>query len=124
MKHFDQAKKMWEELVPSDGQAKTVQGELVRAVEKLRDEAQRNGNINWDEGFQFLSSFLLKTLNDSSVFTNTDLEELQADIIRVQNHKEPYTEDDLYDRLLDKVVEWSNVQKDLIPHEANPKLHR
>jgi hypothetical protein len=28
------------------GLADTVQGELLRAVEKLRDEAQRNGNVN------------------------------------------------------------------------------
>ena len=49
---------IWHNLVPPRGQASTVQGELLRAVEKLRWEAQENGNINWDEGFLILLSFL------------------------------------------------------------------
>jgi hypothetical protein len=47
-------RKIWRQFVPSAGQAETVQGELLRAMEKLRDEAARNGNGNWDEGFETL----------------------------------------------------------------------
>ena len=43
---------IWQTYVPKRGQAATVQGELLRANEKLRDESQRNGNINWDEGHE------------------------------------------------------------------------
>ncbi|MFI6600498.1 hypothetical protein ACIBHX_30000 [Nonomuraea sp. NPDC050536] len=32
--------------------------ELLRAVEKLRDEALRNGNINWSDSFERLVTFL------------------------------------------------------------------
>ena len=53
---------IWRNLVPKSGQADTVQGELLRAVEKLRWEAQTNGNINWDEGFEILIAFLEKNL--------------------------------------------------------------
>ncbi|MFD3274338.1 hypothetical protein ACE3MS_30040 [Paenibacillus dendritiformis] len=51
MKYFNEAKYLWQTYVPKQGQAETVQGELIRAIEKLRGEAQRNGNINWDKGF-------------------------------------------------------------------------
>lgn len=51
MKYFNEAKYFWQTYVPKQGQAETVQGELIRAIEKLRGEAQRNGNINWDKGF-------------------------------------------------------------------------
>ena len=47
--HFDTCKKIWHEYVPERGQAKCVQGELLRQLEALRYEAQDNGNINWDD---------------------------------------------------------------------------
>ncbi len=43
MKYREEAKALWKSAVPSRGQADTVQGELLRATEKLRDEAMRNG---------------------------------------------------------------------------------
>jgi hypothetical protein len=48
--HFEEAKKIWQTYVPKSGQSASVQGELLRAVEKLRDEAIRNGNVNWTRG--------------------------------------------------------------------------
>jgi hypothetical protein len=48
VKYFEEAKHLWRTYVPKQGQSETVQGELIRAIEKLRDEAQRNGNGNWD----------------------------------------------------------------------------
>ncbi len=44
---------IWSNYVPKSGQSETVQGELLRAIEKLRDEAHRNGNINWMTGTRF-----------------------------------------------------------------------
>ena len=52
MKYYAEAKRLWSTYVPKNGQADTVQGELIRAIEKLRDEVQRNGNGNWDRGHQ------------------------------------------------------------------------
>jgi hypothetical protein len=52
----DLGKFVWRTYVPKRGQATTVQGELLRANEKLRDESQRNGNINWDEGHEILAT--------------------------------------------------------------------
>ncbi len=58
MQFLDEAKFIWREFVPRSVQAETVQGELLRAVEKLRDEALRNGNGNWDNGFEILLGYL------------------------------------------------------------------
>jgi len=40
VKYFEEAKFLWKTYVPKKGQSETVQGELIRAIEKLRDEAQ------------------------------------------------------------------------------------
>lgn len=42
--------RLWDELVPGRGQVPTVQGELIRCVGRLTDEAYRNGNQNWSAG--------------------------------------------------------------------------
>ena len=64
--------KWWEEyerlqsaLVPPSGQADTVQGEMVRCVGKLTDEAYRNGNINWapDSGHAIMLDYIKSTLH-------------------------------------------------------------
>jgi hypothetical protein len=47
VRYFNEARALWKAHVPKRGQAHTVQGELMRTVEKLRDEAKRNGNVNW-----------------------------------------------------------------------------
>ena len=39
VKYQQEARSLWQTSVPPRGQAATVQGELLRAVEKLRDEA-------------------------------------------------------------------------------------
>ena len=47
-KYGQECRRIWQRLVPPEGQAATVQGELLREIEKLYHEAWRNGNINWD----------------------------------------------------------------------------
>jgi hypothetical protein len=47
VEYFEEARSLWLRYVPPRGQAETVQGELIRAAEKLRNEAQRNANLNW-----------------------------------------------------------------------------
>jgi hypothetical protein len=54
MDYLKEGKDIWSQFVPKSGQALTVQGELLRAVEKMRDEAVRNDNGNWDRGFEIL----------------------------------------------------------------------
>jgi hypothetical protein len=71
VKYPQEARSLWRTSVPHSGQAATIQGELLRAVEKLRDEAQRNGNINWDGGYETLIAYLRDNLLGSPLFGQT-----------------------------------------------------
>lgn len=46
--YFEECRIIWRNFVPKSGQADSLQGEMLRQIEKLRYEAQNNGNINWE----------------------------------------------------------------------------
>ena len=115
---------IWKSYVPKQGQSSTVQGELLRANEKLRDESQRNGNINWDSGHEILANYVLKTLTESPDVPPTAKAELRSDIDRVLDYEHPYTGDDLFDRIERKIFDWYVLNKQPIPRSLNPELRR
>jgi hypothetical protein len=110
--------------VPSRGQSDYVQGELLRAVAKLQDEAQRNGNINWDEGHEIFALYLSDTIKESNILDEKQLKKFKKDIKCILKYKEPYTEDDLYTRLEYTVVDFFMQNSDPIKREHNLDLHR
>jgi hypothetical protein len=124
MRHFDEARQLWHTAVPRSGQADTVQGELLRAVDNLRDEAQRNGNQNWDPGFELLLDYLRTHLLDGQTLSDDERTEINTDLALIANYDYPQTGDDIYDRLTDRVVEWTHAHPDPIRHEHNPNLRR
>jgi hypothetical protein len=121
---------LWKKLVPMRGQAKTVQGELVRAIGRLASESYRNGNVNWDGGFRGLVVFLRKHLADPKVFdaeTVGQIKEDLADIGAIGNGTKGFTYprgEDVYDRITDRVVEWCQKHPKPIRRKQNPKLRR
>lgn len=123
MKYFEEAGQIWKSFVPKSGQSETIQGEMLRAVEKLRDEALRNGNGNWDEGFEILLSYLENKLHDSKVFSDQTIKKSESILTRLRDFDNPYLEDDFYDELGDRVVEWFRYYGSQ-PHEKNPTLRR
>lgn len=123
MEHFDEAQRIWSTFVPPSGQAATVQGELLRAVEKLRDEAIRNGNKNWDAGFEILLDFLRQRLLDPTVYSATMIARTRAMLERLNDFERPLLDDEPFDALGDRVVEWFR-HFGSQPHLANTKLHR
>jgi hypothetical protein len=59
---------LWEFLIPSKGNAKTVQGEVVRISGKVRDEIYRNGGGNWNIDFKkMLDAFLVHIASNNSL---------------------------------------------------------
>jgi hypothetical protein len=68
VRYIEEARQIWSEQVPASAQAGTVQGELLRGIEKLRWEAQTNGNINWNDQFADFASWIERTLTDSGAF--------------------------------------------------------
>lgn len=101
-----------------------MQGELLRAVEKLRDEAQRNGNINWDSGHEILIAYLRDKLLGSALFDGIAVQEIETDLDRLSTFEHPETSDGPYDRLTDRVIEWCRAHPDPVPRAHNPDLHR
>ncbi|MEU8207386.1 hypothetical protein [Streptosporangium sp. NPDC049046] len=111
------ARHIWKTYVPRRGQADTVQGELLRAVEKLRDEAQRNGNVNWGEHFEQLLAYLCEKLTASGLFDAETLKELSADLDRLADFERPLTDDEPFDRITYRVVDWYRAHPEPVPHE-------
>lgn len=122
--YFEKAKFIWQNYVPKRGQSEFVQGELLRAVGKLRDEAQRNGNINFNENCHIiLIEYLRKKLSDRNVFSDKQIEQINVDLNRLSLEKHPYTEDDVYLRITNRIVDWYIVYSNLIVHEKNIRLY-
>lgn len=122
--YFETTKIIWQKLVPKSGQAETVQGELLRSIEKIRDEAQRNGNINFNKNCHgILIDYLRKYLADNNVFEAEIVFEINSDLERLSKNNSPYKEDDLYDRITDRIVDWYLKNPTQIRHEQNDKLY-
>ncbi len=122
--YLKKGKYIWQNYVPNNGQSDCVQGELFRAVVKLQDEAQRNGNMNWDEGHEILTNYILKTIEESNILEGSELKQFKGDIERVLDFKSPYTEDDLYTRLENTVIDFFVRYPEPIKYKHNPDLHR
>lgn len=122
--YLEIGKFIWKTYVPKSGQAETVQGELLRAIEKLADEAQRNGNINFNSDCHgILISYLRKYLTDTTLFDKETIIQINKDLDTISEEDEPYTDDDLYDRLRDRIFDWYLKNKTPIPNVNNPKLY-
>lgn len=122
--YFETAKVIWKKLVPGSGQADTVQGELLRAVEKLRDEAQRNGNGNFNKNCHgLLINYLRGYLAAGNVFDEVKTEEISRDLDRLSIKNRPYTEDDIYDRITERIVDWYLKNPKQILHQKSDALY-
>ena len=133
----DIARWIWKTLVPKSGQASYVQAEALRAIEKLRWEAQNNGNINWDDRFEMFVDFLETTLIAQACFSNETKESIRQDLDRLRHFLTPndltdesqvqylpYVDDDLYERLTDHLMSFCRNHPQLIPYAANPSQYR
>ena len=56
--YFEECKFIWQNFVPKSGQARNLQGELLREIENIRCEAQDNGNVNWDDDLTYFCEFI------------------------------------------------------------------
>ena len=124
-KNYDKtAKVIWQKLVPSRGQADTVQGELLRAIEKLRDEAQRNGNVNFNKNCHgLLVVFLQKYLLDETIFTKQEVSKIKKDLKKLSFKTIPYTEDDIYNNITKRIIDWYLENPKQLTNVKNDKLY-
>lgn len=65
--YFEECKFIWQNFVPKRGQARNLQGELLREIENIRCEAQDNGNVNWDDDFTYFCEFIKQSLIEQPI---------------------------------------------------------
>lgn len=113
--YFKHAKSIWKNLVPKSGPADSLQGELLRYNEKLRDEAHRNGNINWRSEHADLAHFMQKTLVDSGLFPPAVISKIDEAIQELLDFEYPNTSDGPYDYIMERIVDWHLAQDRIVP---------
>jgi len=122
VRYFEDARTIWQTQVPKRGQSDTVAGELLRSVEKLRGEAQRNGNLNWGDGHDRMLAYLRSHLLESEALPVEERAILTSDLDRLADFEHPATDDALFDRLSDGVVLWARAHPEGPAHEHDPAL--
>lgn len=90
-------------LIPLQGKAETSEGEMLRGLDNLRDEAQRNGNINFHQPHQEYVKFISATLNNAAFFSQIEKDRITASAKKLMHAKKPYLDDDIYDDLTDQI---------------------
>lgn len=143
-KYFAECKYIWKSYVPKSGQAKNLQGELLREIEKLRIEAQDNGNINWDDDYSYFCDFISNTLSGQAIFSGEEKEEIAVIMAYIKEcgmyarefnsgkiskqdvntEKIAYTDDNLYDIICDKIGRLQKENPEPMPYEKNAAVRR
>ena len=143
-KYFNECKYIWKNYVPEYGQAKCLQGELLREIEKIRCEAQDNGNINWDEDYSCFCDFISKALSEQEVFPETEKEEIILIMSYIKEcgeyarkfnsgavserdvdiEKIAYVKDNLYDIICDKIGKLQRSYHKPLYYEQNDRIKR
>jgi len=126
IKWWDEQERLWKELVPSAGQAKTVQGELIRCAGKATDEAYRNGNMNWESGYEELAKYIGINLTKFSVFTqeeNIKIEHAVEEIINNFETPDLSGHGSSYYYLTEMAVRFCILHSEPIPNIENSELN-
>jgi hypothetical protein len=122
MEHMDLLKSVWTTQVPKRGQASTVQGELLRAVVKLEDEATRNGNHNWGDNHVRLLAFLRDNLPPEGWNARAKRKQILNDLRLLGDYEHPLTDETAWQRLNEAVGDWCAAHPEPISREIDPEL--
>ena len=79
-----QHEELWNLLVPSQGPAATVQGEVIRISGRIGDEMERNGGVNWDADYNRMADAFLEHVQGGKPLSPTDLAEAAAIVAQVK----------------------------------------
>lgn len=116
----EQYEELWELLIPSNGSASTVQGEVVRISGKVRDELYRNGGGNWDADFRKMLDALLVHFSSGNPLTSDELSEAQEIVKYIRKNADG--EDDDIHFLCELATRW--VQKNPNPVKLEKPNYR
>ncbi|WP_145052944.1 ankyrin repeat domain-containing protein [Paenibacillus xylanexedens] len=97
-----QHQELWEYLIPPQGYAPTVQGEVIRITGRVSHEVLDNGGGNWDADFRKMLDALVQHFGTGSPLTPALLQEANDLVIRLRKGSD-------YDapaRLCELAVQW------------------
>lgn len=97
-----QFNELWDLLVPSSGNAPTVQGEVIRICGKVRREIIHNGAANWSREYKKLSQALPHYLSKGNELNEDDFKEAE----RLAKSIAANSDDEDFDKLAYYAVEW------------------
>ena len=140
-------REIWTRWVPKRGQSSVLQGELLRQIERLRHEAQANGNRNWCRDHAFFCAFLDHTLLDSGVLSPEEGERLHGVLVRLRScgevahryHRGELTDHELeedyhgetacvddapYNLVRGAVIRFCRAHPDPIPYQPRPDVRQ
>jgi hypothetical protein len=122
----DEQERLWNDLVPRSGQATTVQGELIRCLGRLTDEAYRNGNMNWDAEFVRMCEFVERTLSDPATFSGEQLDSIRDALRDIRDYEHPDTSGhgSAHYFLTEMAVRWCFEHPRLVARAPDPELRR
>ncbi|ESQ93526.1 hypothetical protein ABAC460_00220 [Asticcacaulis sp. AC460] len=96
----DQHEELWEMLIPSNGPAATVQGEVLRIGSRIVDELDRNGGVNWDADYRRMAQSYAGHVASGSPLPEAALAEVRGIVARLNGRQ------DGPQRLCELAVEW------------------
>lgn len=107
----EQFNNLWDLLVPPQGAAKTVQGEVIRIAGRVRSEFYRNGGANWDREYRSMLNALIKHLGTHNALSDDDIAQAK-EIAHAVNGKGDFDEN-ILDELALLALAW--VKQNLDP---------
>jgi hypothetical protein len=121
LRYPEVAGKIWNELVPAAGPATTVQGELLRVVEHLRDESPHNtkGSVTSAnrKAHRRMTTFVRNTLVRSGIFDPAEVKRIQSDTNSLRKiRRQP--DSTVFDHLVDQVCVFYNRNEIPIPYPS------
>lgn len=142
--YFEECKFIWQNFVPKSGQARNLQGELLREIENIRCEAQDNGNVNWDDDFTYFCEFIKQSLIEQPIFSEPEKEKICVIMNYLKEcgvyaqrfndgkisdndvlpEKLAYTKDNLYDIICDFIGRLQNKHPEPIKYSINNSIKR
>lgn len=96
-----QHEQLWELLVPASGNARTLQGEVIRISGRVTRELLDNGGMNWDSDFKLMATSLNGFIQHGNQLSEEEASEL-AKIVNEITRKN----DSNIDRLSELLVKW------------------
>jgi hypothetical protein len=106
---------LWGLLVPSQGAAQTVQGEVIRITGRVADELYRNGGANWDADYHKMLNALIKHFASGTHLPPEELTEARETAASIKAKGDD--EDAAIDRICELAVKWVLQNPNPVPLE-------